>query len=192
MYTYNSIVKDGNEVLRTKCVDVEVPLTYEDFEVLSKMNDYLADSYDDELCKKYGLRPGVGIAAPQVGVAKKMLVIMAYDEKGDFHHYVLVNPKIISTSVELTYLETGEGCLSVTKDYKGLIHRHKRVKVKTLMFDFDSGSLVEKTLNLKGYIAVVFQHEYDHLVGKLFYDHINKDNPFYIPENSTPIVFSKE
>ena len=94
MYTYNSIVKDGNEVLRTKCVDVEVPLTYEDFEVLSKMNDYLADSYDDELCKKYGLRPGVGIAAPQVGVAKKMLVIMAYDEKGDFHHYVLVNPKI--------------------------------------------------------------------------------------------------
>ena len=89
------------------------------------MNDYLADSYDDELCKKYGLRPGVGLAAPQVGVAKKMLVIMAYDEKGDFHHYVLVNPKIISTSVELTYLETGEGCLSVTKDYRGLIHRHK-------------------------------------------------------------------
>lgn len=51
MYTYNNIVKDGNEVLRTKCEDVKVPLSYEDFDVLSKMNDYLADSYDDELCK---------------------------------------------------------------------------------------------------------------------------------------------
>ena len=42
---------------------------------------------------------------------------------------------------------------------------------------------------LKNYIAVVFQHEYDHLNGILFYDHINKDNPMYVPENSTPIKF---
>lgn len=192
MYTYNNIVKDGNEVLRTKCVDVTLPISDEDFETLSKMNDYLVNSYDDEACKKYNLRPGVGLAAPQVGVAKKMLCIMAYDEKGDFHHYVLVNPKVVSTSVEMTYLDSGEGCLSVTEPHKGYIHRHKRIKVKTLMYDFKKDSLVETTLNLKGYIAIVFQHEFDHLNGKLFYDHINKSNPFYVPENSSPVIFSNE
>ena len=54
------------------------------------------------------------------------------------------------------------------------------------------GKLVKVTLRLKGYIAIVFQHEYDHLLGTLFVDRINKENPFFIPENSKPIVFGNE
>lgn len=189
MLLYNDIVKDGDKVLRTKCSDVEFPISDEDFNTLVLMDEYLNNGYDEKTCKKYDLRPGVGLAAPQVGVNKKMLCIMAYDEKGDFHHYVLVNPKIISTSLELTYLESGEGCLSVNSPYKGYIHRHKRVKVKTYMYDFDKNGFVETTLSLKGYIAIIFQHEYDHLNGVLFYDHIDKINPFYVPENSKPVKF---
>ena len=184
MYTYNNIVKDGNEVLRTKCEDVTVPLSYEDFDVLSKMNDYLADSYDDELCKKYGLRPGVGLAAPQVGVAKKMLVIMAYDEKGDFHHYVLVNPKIISTSVAKCYLAGGEGCLSVEDMHPGYVKRYLRIKMKA----YDHISKQDVLLSLRGYVAIVLQHEYDHLFGTLYYDHINKNNPTDTSDGAVEII----
>lgn len=191
MLTYKDIVKDGANVLREKCVDVTIPFSNEDLKHLEDMDDYLANSYDEKLCKKYDIRPGVGIAAPQIGINKKMLCIMAYDEKGNFHHYAFVNPKIISYSVELTYLESGEGCLSVEDIHKGYIHRHKRVKVKSLMYDFEKNEFVLRTISFSGYLAVVFQHEYDHLNGILFYDHINKENPFFVPENSKPIKFEE-
>lgn len=191
MLLYKDIVKDGDNVLRTKCTDVSFPLSSDDLDLIEKMDEYLVNSYDEEICKKYDLHPGVGIAAPQVGSTKKILCIMAYDEKGNFHHYIMINPKIISNSIELTYLKTGEGCLSVCDKHEGFVHRSKRVKVKSYIFDFDKEDFVEKTIQLKGYLAVVFQHEYDHLSGILFYDHINKLNPFYVPSNSKPIEFSQ-
>ena len=86
-----NIVQVGDTTLRKKCFEV-TDFGEKTIELLNDMKETLK------------LANGVGLAAPQVGVAKKMLVIMAYDEKGDFHHYVLVNPKIISTSVELTYV----------------------------------------------------------------------------------------
>jgi len=47
-------------------------------------------------------------------------------------------------------------------------------------------------LKLEGYLAIIFQHEYDHLYGKLFYDRIDKENPFFIPENSHPVIFGPQ
>lgn len=192
MLLYKDIVKDGNEVLRKKCLDVTLPISDDDLNILIDMDEYLDNSYDEKVCKKYDLRPGVGLAAPQLGFDKKMICIMAYDEKGDYHHYVLVNPKIISTSIELTYLESGEGCLSVTDEHKGYIHRPKRIKVKTLMYNFETKDFEETILKLQGYISIVFQHEFDHLNGVLFYDHIDKINPYYIPSNSKPVSFNRE
>ena len=52
-----------------------------------------------------------------------------------------------------------------------------------------SNIIVNKTIKLKGYLAIVFQHEYDHLFGTLFVDRINPTNPFEVPSNSTPVVF---
>ena len=99
----------------------------------------------------------------------------------------MINPKIISYSEELTYLDSGEGCLSVDRETHGYVHRHKRITVETYLYD--EGELIKVRLRLKGYVAVVFQHEFDHLNGILFVDRIDKDEPFKIPDNSTPVKF---
>ena len=106
--------------------------------------------------------------------------------------YGVINPKIISHSEELTYLPGGEGCLSVDREVQGLIHRPKKITVEFDNYDFETGKISHIKLRLKGYISVVFQHENDHLYGKLFFDHINKDMPLYVPENSKPIRFDFE
>lgn len=188
MILMKDITREGNPILKTKCIDVQLPLSSEDEKSIKSMIEYLINSQDDELAKKYGLRPGVGLAAPQIGLNKKMLVILAYDEKGKIHFYPMINPKLISYSEEKTYLETGEGCLSVDREVQGLVHRAKRVTVETYLYN--DGKLTHVKLRLQNYIAVVFQHEYDHLNGILFVDRINKQNPFEVPNNSTPVVFN--
>ena len=85
MILMKNIITEENPLLRNKCVDVQLPLSNEDEQTLIDMIEYLENSQDDELAKKYGLRPGVGLAAPQIGICKKMLVILAYDEKGKEH-----------------------------------------------------------------------------------------------------------
>ena len=189
MYLYCDIVKVGDEVLRVKCSDVELPLDEETKQVLKNMREYLEHGYDDEFVKNNDIHPGVGLASPQIGIPKKMLAIMAYDEKGVFHDYIMVNPKVLSYSVDMTYLESGEGCLSVPEQHKGYIHRHRKIKVQTYLYDSKKDKLTLETLQFKGYISVVFQHEFDHLNGVLFFDHINKADPFFIPENSKPVKF---
>ena len=69
------------------------------------------------------MRPAVGLAAPQLGILKKMIAIVAPDEFGNEHEFALINPKLLSYSDELTYLEGGEGCLSVDRPCDALIHR---------------------------------------------------------------------
>jgi peptide deformylase len=191
MILYNDIIKEENQHLRQKSVNVEIPLNKEDQETIELMNQYLTNGYDDEFEFKDDIRAGVGISAVQIDVLKKIFVIMAYDEEGTFHHYGVINPKIISHSEQLAYLESGEGCLSVDRKVEGLIFRPKKVKAKCYLYDFDTKETVETVLTLRGYLAVVFQHEYDHLQGILFIDHINKENPFAIPENATPIKFEE-
>ena len=82
--------------------------------------------------------------------------------------------------------------LSVDREVKGLIHRPRKITVEFDNFDFETGEVKHVRMRLKDYIAVVFQHENDHLSGKLFFDHINKENPFYVPANSKPIHFDFE
>jgi peptide deformylase len=187
MILMKDIIKEGNPLLKQKSVDVNLPISDEDANTLNTMIEYIFNSIDPVVSEKYGLRPAVGIAAPQIGILKKMIVINAIDEDGVEHFYAIVNPKLMSYSDELTHLQGGEGCLSVEREAKGLIHRHKRVTVKG--YFLEDGKLVNKTIKLKGYLAIVFQHEYDHLFGTLFVDRINPVNPFEVPSNSTPVVF---
>lgn len=189
MLLYENIVKEDDPVLRKKASLVEVPVSKETIDTLKLMDEYLTNSYDMDIVKKYNLRPGVGIAAPQIGVSKRMFCIQAEDEKGDFHHLVVVNPKIISESEQLTYLPNGEGCLSVDRDTKGLVMRHKKIKARCLLYDFESQEFKEQTITLTGYLAIVFQHEYDHLDGILFVDKINQENPFFVPSNAKQLEF---
>ena len=191
MILMKDIIREGNPLLREKSVDVKLPLSNEDEEILISMIEYIDNSIDEEIAEKYGLRAAVGIAAPQIGILKKMIVIYLTDEQGMEHFYPLVNPKIISYSDEQIYLPGGEGCLSVDREVVGLIHRARRVTVDTQIYDVETRELKHVILKLKNYPALVFQHEYDHLVGVLFPDRIDLNRPLYVPENSKPVVFPK-
>ena len=192
MFEYKDILKDeskAHDILREKSIDVSLPLSQEDKNALKAMNEYLTLGYDEQYTKKHDIRPGVGIAAPQIGILKKMFVIMAYDEKGNYHNYLIINPRIISHSEEKIYLETGEGCLSVESEHRGYIHRHKRIKASCYLYNIENDTIEQTTLALKGYLSIIFQHEYDHLFGILFFDHIDKFNPFFVLYNSNPLKF---
>ncbi|RII29220.1 MAG: peptide deformylase [Geobacter sp.] len=108
--------------------------------------------------------PGVGLAAPQIGVHQRVIVIdvSPKDEQPDL--IVAINPVIIHADGE-SYEE--EGCLSVPK-YSANVRRHARVVVKAL--DLDGNELTYKADDL---LAIAFQHEIDHLDGILFVDHLS-------------------
>ena len=189
MITMKDIIREGNPLLKQKAVDVNIPLSNEDEKLIIEMMEYVYNSVDEEMMEKYDLRPAVGLAAPQLGILEKMIAIVAPDEKGVEHEFAIINPRLLSYSDELTYLEGGEGCLSVDRKCDALIHRPKRVSFEAYFYDLDTGKLEKKLMKLKGYLAVVFQHEFDHLNGILFVDRQNTSNPYHIPENSSPIKF---
>ncbi|MCU5745641.1 peptide deformylase [Staphylococcus sp. SQ8-PEA] len=173
MLTMKDIIRDGHPTLREKAEEVELPLSDQDRTTLQEMRQFLINSQDEETAKKYGLRSGVGLAAPQINLSKRMIAVHLPDDgSGKKYDLMLVNPKIVSHSVQEAYLPTGEGCLSVDKDIPGLVHRKNRVTVKAS--DIDGNEI---KLRLKGYPAIVVQHEIDHLNGIMFYDHIDDDNP---------------
>ena len=122
--------------------------------------------------KELGLRPGVGLAAPQIGINKKMFTILANDLEGKSWLLAVVNPKIIKKSKELIYLPGGEGCLSVDRETCGITPRHERITVEADLLNVKTGKMEHKKFELTDYIAIVFQHEYDHLFGTLYIDTI--------------------
>lgn len=178
MLTMKDVVREGHSILRTVTEEVSLPLSEEDRDTLERMLQFLKNSQDPKLAKKYKLREGVGLSANQIGLNKRMFVMYFEDENGKCVEEAIVNPKIISTSAAMTYLPQGEGCLSVDREAKGFVPRYERIKVKAININGQ-----EIQLRLKGFAAIVFQHEFDHLNGILFYDHFNKENPFKLPEN---------
>lgn len=108
--------------------------------------------------------PGVGLAAPQIGVHQRVIVIDVSDSDGKPDLIVAINPVIIHTEGE-AFEE--EGCLSVPK-YAANVKRHARVVVKGL--DIEGN---EQTWKAEGLLAIAFQHEIDHLDGILFVDHLS-------------------
>ena len=115
----------------------------------------------------------MGLAFPQLGILKRIFVISYKTEEGDFIEYTVINPRIISCSSELVYVEEGEGCLSVNREVEGIIPRNARIKVG--FYDID-GEYTEARVREE--ISVAFQHEIDHLDGIMFTDRIDKKNPF--------------
>lgn len=171
------IVKDTEPKLREKCVPVPTPLSEEHQLLIDEMMKYLLLSQDPEFQKKHpNVREGVGLAAPQVGANVRMLVI-AY-ETGDENcpriQYQLANPRIVRSSIKKCYLTGGEGCLSVDGTHKGRVYRDFKIVVEA----YDCAAKANITITARGYDAIVLQHEIDHLNGVLFYDRIDKINPF--------------
>jgi peptide deformylase len=110
--------------------------------------------------------PGIGLAAIQVGVAKRVVVMDQSKREDEHKPLAFINPEITWTSEEKATHE--EGCLSIPEYYEE-VERPERVKVKYLDLD---GKAHEVTA--KGLFATCIQHEVDHVNGVLFIDHISK------------------
>jgi len=182
MKKFFKIVKDSNPSLRLKSEEVK-EITPEIISFVNDMHDYLVATQDENLSKKYNLREGVGLAAPQVGRNIKALVVYFEEQTEEGNRVIdhrLINPRIILESVKECYLSGGEGCLSVDNHHDGYVYRHNKIQVKA----FNAQTMKEEIITARGYEAIVLQHEIDHLNGVLYYDHIDKKNPFNQKEDA--------
>ena len=131
---------------------------------VDKVCDELRTLMDNMLETMYDA-PGIGLAAIQVGVEKRIIVMdISNDDDEPFPRY-FVNPEIIWVSEEMTTYK--EGCLSVPEQYAD-VERHAQCRVNYL--DYDGN---EQVLEADGLLSICIQHEMDHLEGILFIDHLS-------------------
>ena len=173
MIKTKDILDEKNKILHEKSEDVIFPLSEDDKKTINDIIEMLTDSQIPELAEKYDLRPGMGLAAIQLGIKKRYFVVVHEYEEGKFDNYVLINPKIVSTSEEMIYVGEGEGCLSVNRETIGIVPRHARVTMEA--YDIDGNKI---RVRGREELAIAFQHELDHLNGILFVDRIDKKDPF--------------
>lgn len=119
----------------------------------------------DDMAQTMYLAPGIGLAAIQVGIDKSLLIfdVAPTDEQRDLH--VLINPEIVEKDGNV--LSENEGCLSVP-DFRASVKRAERVLVNA--YNREGKSI---RMEADGLLAIVLQHEIDHLNGTLFIDHIS-------------------
>ncbi|ATZ21108.1 peptide deformylase [Mesoplasma coleopterae] len=179
------LTKDDNkEIIRSvssKVNDVN-NLTEDEELTMKKLIDFVVASQDEKFNyegKEDYLRPAVGLAAPQIGVNKDMFYIRFNLPNDKIEEYAMINTEYIAKSSRLAALEEGEGCLSVDEDKHGIVPRAWIISVKG--FDWLKKEWIE--LKLKDYRSIVFQHEMDHNIGNLYYDHINKEDPEFIGDD---------
>ncbi len=138
----------GEEILAKKCKPVKAITP----RIVQLCEDMIDTMYEAE---------GVGLAAPQVGVMKRVFVAMPYPDQEEPEVYVMINPEILEAEGKQ---DSSEGCLSVP-GYMGLVERPKRIKVRYM--DIDGQTLEEE---FEDFAATVICHENDHLDGILYVD----------------------
>ena len=178
MLLTKDILDESDSRLRLVSKEVTFPLTKKDKDLIATMTQYLHDSQIEEISQEYNLRPGMGLSAIQLGVPKRFFVVVNEltgpdDEEKEFETYVLINPKIISNSVEKIYVDEGEGCLSVNRPVEGIVPRYARVTMEA--YDMEGRQI---HVRAREDLAICFQHELDHLNGILFVDHIDPKDPY--------------
>lgn len=136
-----------DKILREKCVPVK------------EIDDELLDIIE-KMIPKMREADGVGLAAPQIGDNRRFIVVEFEDEL-----FVAINPVIIKKSDETECME--EGCLSLPKTHVDVC----RSKEITVEYHDENGDLYE--IDLDGFLARIFQHEIDHLDGKLIVDYVD-------------------
>ncbi|MBR1946018.1 MAG: peptide deformylase [Alphaproteobacteria bacterium] len=147
------ILEVPNPLLKKK----SAPVAEVTNEVRKLMNDMLETMYD---------APGVGLAAPQVGILQRIVVIDVTRDNEQKHPYKMINPVITAHSE--TTLMHDEGCLSVPEQYAPV----ERFETVTVEYTDENGK--KQTLSADGLLAICIQHELEHLDGTLFIDHLSK------------------
>ena len=107
MILMKNIIREGHKTLETVAKEVKLPLSGADKKLLKEMLEFVINSQNDEMVEKYGLRPAVGIAAPQVNVSKRMFACHVTDFDGTLYSYALVNPVLTKKSKEIIYVPGG-------------------------------------------------------------------------------------
>lgn len=137
--------------------EVSTPVARVDDDVRALLSDMFETMYD---------APGIGLAAVQVGITKRIITIDIAREGEDKKPMVFINPEIIWSSDELSLYE--EGCLSIPQYYEE-VERPAKVRVR---YQDEKGEARE--MEADGLLATCLQHEIDHLEGRLFIDHLSK------------------
>lgn len=174
MFKKLDILDEKDPHLRKKSEESTLPLSKEEKKLIDRIIKELTYSQIEEYSEKYDLRPGMGLAFPQLGINTRVIVIVHEVEDGQFDNYVVINPKIVSYSNEMIAAEAGEGCLSVNREVEGHIKRYARVTIEG--YDPDGNKL---KIRAREELSIAFQHEIDHLDGILFYDRIDPNHQFY-------------
>lgn len=147
------IITYPNQILK----EIASPITEIDDELRQTIADMMETMFD---------APGAGLAAPQIGISKQLVVINTSEREDDSDRkaIALINPEIFDGQ---GFEVDTEGCLSII-DYKAKVKRFKKIKVRALDA---TGKEIE--FEAEDFFARVIQHEYDHLQGKLFIDRIS-------------------
>ena len=175
----HTILKMGNPILR------KISTEFSNDEILSDKTKVLISDMLDTMKQA----SGIGLAAPQIGINKQLAIIEIpskndrYPDTTKSERYIIFNPKITLLTKETQGF--WEGCLSVP-GLRGFVERPKSIRIDYL--DENSAS---KSLDLDGFLATVFQHELDHLFGKIYIDHI-KDTKLIIFESEAHFLDKSE
>ncbi|MBV20485.1 MAG: peptide deformylase [Cytophagia bacterium] len=149
------IILYGDTVLRDKCAEIE-------------RGDIDIKSLVDDMFETMSSADGIGLAAPQIGISKKIFVVdgsSLEDEEMSSFKKVFINPVLNNESGELWEFE--EGCLSIPNVRGGV---NRKSSIELTFFDENWNKITEV---FKGMQARVIQHEYDHIQGKLFIDYLS-------------------
>ena len=152
------IIKMGNPVLR------EIAEDFSPKEILSEDTQSLVEDMWDSM----EAAGGIGLAAPQIGISKQLAVIRLqeqsdrYPDMKDSEDFVIFNPKI--TVLDKTEQGFWEGCLSIP-GLRGYVERPRNIRV-----DYLDEDAKPKSIEIDEFLATVFQHEIDHLIGRLYVD----------------------
>ena len=147
------ILTEPNEILRQKSLPVEKV----DKEIKTLMDDMIDTMY---------AAPGIGLAAIQVGIPKRVIVLDIEQKEGKKNPIFLINPEVMERSKNNSTYE--EGCLSVPGQFAE-IDRPEKCHIKYLDYNGE-----KKEIKAEGMLATCIQHEMDHLEGILFIDYLSK------------------
>lgn len=138
--------------------DVAAPVSEIDDEVVSLLDDMVETMYAEA---------GIGLAAPQIGVSRRLIVMdCSDDEDQEPVIWKMINPEVTSASEEMAKME--EGCLSIP-GYRGEVRRPAEVEVAYTDINGEA-----QTMQATGLLAACVQHEIDHLNGVMFIDHLSR------------------
>ena len=150
---------------KKKILTLPDPILRKTSEPVEKIDKKIKNLMDDMLETMYAA-PGIGLAAVQIGILKRIIVIDLSKEGEKKKPIFIVNPEIISKSSDLVSYE--EGCLSIPNQFAE-VERPNTCKIKFL--DYEGN---KKELEAKGLLSTCIQHEIDHLNGILFIDYLSK------------------